>query len=148
MLLNSGNWLSWCKYNWPATRNSSDNDKQYVKNTKYWPPRLSHLLDASTGRERPARRAVWRLGYVIISGGLPLNKWRNGEESKAVSRMRTVQVFDSLFWNPLPRQLLASGSFAEHTLCPPRTRGGGCVVLRCLILTINSSHILYLTHHF
>jgi len=47
--------------------------------------------------------------------------------------MGTVQAFDSLFSDPLPRQLLASGSFTEHALCSTRTRGGRCVALDCLI---------------
>jgi len=72
-------------------------------------------------------------GQNSVSWRLGLNKWYSRKESKAVSRMRTVQVCDSVFSNPLPRQLLASGSFTKHTLCPARTRGWKLVILDCLI---------------
>ena len=68
-----------------------------------------------------------------LPGRLRLNKWCSRKESKVVARMRTVQVFDSVFSNPLPRQLLASGSFTKHALCLARTRGGKFVALGCLI---------------
>jgi hypothetical protein len=75
-------------------------------------------------------------GQNTVSCRLGLNKRCCRKESKAVSRMRTVQVCDSLFSNPLPRQRLASGSFTKHALCPARTGGRKLVVLDCLIQQI------------